>query len=81
MMTSKEDGFWPEDPVLTFNEEEKKVIEKHLVSLETAAKEFATKYVLTGKESWENWLKKAQSLGADEIVKAYNSAQGRYDKL
>ena len=81
MMTSKEDGFWPEDPVLTFNEEEKKVIEKYLVSLETAAKEFATKYVLTGKESWENWLKKAQSLGADEIVKAYNSAQGRYDKL
>ncbi len=81
MMSSKEDGFWPEDPVLTFNEQEKKVIEKYLTSLETAAREFSTKYVLNGNQSWEDWLKKAETLGAKEILKAYNDAKKRYDKL
>ncbi len=81
LMTSKEDGFWPEDPSLTFNEEENKVVEKYMTSLEKAAREFATKYVLNGNQSWEEWLKKAETLGAKEIVDAYNSAQNRYDKL
>ena len=81
MMTSKEDGFWPEDPVLTFNEEENKVIEKYMSELETAAREFAIKYVLNGNLSWNDWLEKAKKLGSEEIVKVYNSAQERYNKL
>lgn len=41
-----------------------------------------TLYVLgtkTGDAAWNEWLDKAKSLGVDEVVKAYNNAQARYD--
>jgi putative aldouronate transport system substrate-binding protein len=44
-------------------------------------KEFATKYVLNnqGDKEWEEWLKKAEALGYEKLVKVYNDAQKRFD--
>lgn len=84
MMLNKEDGFWPEDPVLSFTEEEKAVITEKQAGIKKAAEEFATKYILsdeTGDAAWESWLKKAETLGVPEVEAAYNSAQERYDNL
>lgn len=84
MLNKEGGGFWPEDPVLAFTKEEKEVIAQHLSSFGKAAEEFSTKYVLgteTGDEAWENWLKKADSLGVNKIVEVYNKAQARYDAL
>ena len=77
-------GYWPEDPAPILSVEEKEICAKYKTSLQKAAEEFATKYVLgteTGDAAWNNWLNKAKSLGAEEIVKAYNDAQTRYDSL
>ena len=77
-------GYWPEDPAPILSVEEKEICAKYKTSLQKAAEEFATKYVLgteTGDAAWNNWLNKAKSLGAEEIVKAYNDAQARYDSL
>lgn len=84
IMLNKEDGFWPEDPVLSFNDEEKEIITEKMVSLKKAGEEFATKYILsskTGDKAWEEWLKQAEKLGVKEVEKAYNAAQERYNKL
>ena len=70
----------PIDPILQFTEEEKEVINEYQLNLEKAGKEFATKYVL-GNASWDEWVKKAKSLGADKIIEIYNAAQARYDKM
>ena len=71
----------PMDPVLQFTEDEKEVINKHTVDLQKAGKEFATKYVLNngGDKEWNEWLKKAEQLGAKKVVDVYNNAQKRYD--
>ncbi len=77
-------GYWPEDPVPVLSVEEKEICAKYKTSLQKAAEEFATKYVLgteTGDAAWNNWLEKAESLGAKEIIDAYNKAQARYEKI
>lgn len=84
IMLSKEDGFWPEDPVLSFTDEEKEIITEKFAKIKTAGEEFATKYILsdkTGDKAWSEWLKKAETLGTKELEAAYNSAQERYNKL
>ncbi len=70
----------PLDPVLQFTVEEKDVINAKTPDLQKAGKEFSVKYIL-GTASWDEWVKKAKSLGADEIVKIYNDAQTRQDKM
>ena len=71
----------PMDPVLQFTEEEKDIINKYTVDLQKSGKEFATKYVLNngGDKEWNEWLKKADQLGAKKITEVYNNAQKRYD--
>ena len=84
MLNKEGGGFWPEDPSLSFTAEEKEVTNKYLATYGKAAEEFATKYILgtaTGDKAWEDWLKKAQTLGVKEMEDAYNSAQARYDAL
>lgn len=72
----------PLDPVLPFTKEEKEVINDCKTKLETAGKEFASKYVLgteTGDAAWNAWVEKANSLGAEKVITIYNEAQRRYD--
>lgn len=72
----------PLDPVPAFTAEEQNVLNEIRPKLEKAALEFSTKYILsaeTGENAWNAWLKKAQDLGADELIKIYNDAQKRYD--
>jgi len=74
----------PTDPILQFTAEEKEIINKYTAELDTAGREFATKYILgtsTGDAAWKEWLEKAEKLGAGEIVKVYNDAQKRYDAM
>ena len=73
----------PIDPILVYTDEEKEIKNKILADFDKAGKEFATKYVLNngGDKEWNDWLKKAESLGYKELVKVYNDAQKRYDKL
>ena len=85
MMLNKEGGgFMPLDPVLAFNEEEKEIKAKYETAIGKAAEEFAVKYVLSdtsGDKDWNEWLEKLKKLGGDEVIKQYNTAQERYNKL
>lgn len=72
----------PLAPTLTYTEEEKDARRGKVSELNKAAEEFAAKYVLgteTGDEAWENWLKKAESLGVKELTEITNAAQKRFD--
>ena len=72
----------PMDPVLQFTPEEKETINEYQTELETAGKEFATKYILgteSGDAVWNAWVEKAKSLGCDEITDIYNEAQKKLD--
>ena len=85
MMLNKEGGgFMPLDPVLAFTEEEREVRSKYESAITKAAEEFAVKYVLTdnsGDKEWNDWLARLKKLGAEEVLKQYNDAQERYNKL
>ena len=77
-------GYWPEDPQPVLNAHEKEICSKYKTSLQKAAEEFSSKYILNGKSSdadWNAWIEKANSLGAKEIADVYNSAQKRFDKM
>lgn len=72
----------PQDPILSFTDEEQAEITKYLANLLTASKEFSVNYILTdktGDSAWNEWVKKAEDLGSEKIVKIYNDAQKRYD--
>ena len=72
----------PMDPILPFTGEEQKTVNDYLTKLDTAGREFASKYIVTnetGDAAWNAWVQKANSLGAQEMVKIYNDAQKRYD--
>lgn len=72
----------PMDPILPFTEEEQKLVNDYQTKLDTAGKEFSSKYVLgseTGDAAWNAWVQKANSLGTEELVKIYNNAQMRYN--
>ena len=69
----------PLDPVLSFTTEETEKKNEYLVNLQKAGKEFSVKYIL-GDASWDEWVKKANSLGAEDLTKIYNDAQARYNK-
>ncbi len=72
----------PEDPVLAFTGDEQAKIDAIQAKLDTAGREFASKYILsneTGDAAWNAWLAKAESLGVNELVQIYNDAQQRYN--
>ncbi|GEM_PF-187055 len=72
----------PMDPILPFTAEEQKAVNDYMTKLDTAGREFASKYIVaneTGESAWNAWIQKAESLGASEMVKIYNEAQKRYD--
>ncbi len=85
MMLNKPDGgFMPLDPVLSFTAEEKEIKSQYETGMIKAAEEFAVQYILSpeyGDKEWNEWLEKAKSLGADEVIKQYNAAQKRYNEL
>lgn len=66
----------PLDPVLSFTSEETEKKNEYLTNLQKAGKEFAFNYILKDA-SWDEWVKKAKSLGCDEITKIYNDAWNR----
>jgi putative aldouronate transport system substrate-binding protein len=78
----KDNKFEPADPVLKFSDDETKTLAEMKVSLEKAANEFATKYIMKkefGDAQWKEWLQSADKLGAAKFIDAYNAAQKRYD--
>ncbi len=66
------------DPILTFTAEDQERCNEINSELNKAAKEFSVKYVL-GNESWDDWLKKAEKLGASELIKIHNDTQAKFD--
>lgn len=74
--------FEPLDPVLNFTDGESSRIAELQTSLQKAAEEFNTLYVLDknyGDQQWHEWQTNANRLGAQELVDIYNAAQARYD--
>ena len=72
----------PMDPILAFTAEEQKLVNEYQTKLDTAGREFASKYIITndsGDSAWNAWLQKAETMGVKELVKIYNDAQKRYD--
>jgi len=85
LMNNKQGGgYMPLDPELAFTAEETETNSKYTTAISKAAEEFATKYILDdnyGEKEWNEWLKKAKSLGVDIVIEQYNKAQDRYNKL
>ena len=69
----------PLDPELAFTKEEIEKKNEYLLALDKAGKEFAVKYIL-GNADWNEWVKKANSLGAEDVTKIYNDAYQRMTK-
>ena len=64
------------------NQPEKEANTEIAAALISAGKEFATQYVLGGKNTdadWNAWKEKAKSLGADKLIANYTAAQKRFD--
>lgn len=68
------------DPQVVFTPEENEKRNNLNAELTRFSQEYALKYIM-GQETWENWLKKAESLGVAELTKIYNDAQKRYDAM
>ena len=74
----------PLDPKLNFTDEEIEIKTKYFSELKRATKEFYVQYIMnpsSGDKEWNEWLKKAESLGVSQLEKVYNDAQKRYDAL
>lgn len=72
----------PLDPVLNFTTDEVDSIADLKSSIQTAAEEFNTKYILDpayGDTQWNEWTASADSLGVTELLEIYNAAQARYN--
>ncbi|WP_135550520.1 extracellular solute-binding protein [Paenibacillus cymbidii] len=80
----KSNKFETPDPMPKFTDEETKTLADLKVSLDKAAQEFSTKYIMKKEMSdadWTQWLQSAEKLGASKFVGAYNAAQKRYDEI
>ena len=71
----------PQTPVLAYNEEEQKVLDKYLTSINTFVAETEQKWVL-GKgdieAEWDKYISDLKAMGLDEVLAVYNSAYDRY---
>lgn len=81
LMKSKEDGFLPEAPVLTFTTEEKDIIAQYNPTLTKMSEEFIVKFILsTEKEpDFKGFEAKMKQAGMDKVLECYKAAQARYD--
>ena len=68
------------DPQLVFTAKENERRNSLASDLRRASQEYSLKYIM-GTASWDEWVKKAESLGADELTKIFNDAQKRYDAM
>ncbi|MDF2670264.1 MAG: extracellular solute-binding protein [Paenibacillus sp.] len=78
---NKAKKYEPLDPLLKFTDDETKTIADLRASLDKAANEFATKYVMkkeSGEAQWKEWQQTAEKLGSQKIADAYNAAQKRF---
>jgi len=74
--------FEPLDPVLNFTEDETAAIAELQTTLQKAAEEFNTRYVLDksyGDAQWDAWKVNADKLGASKLADLFNAAQKRLD--
>lgn len=79
----KNKKFEPADPVLKFTDQETKTLAELKATLEKAANEFSTKYVMKkefGEAEWKEWQQNAEKLGATKFIDAYTAAQKRYEE-
>jgi len=77
-------GYEPIDPELSFTKEEIDEMSDARLALSKATEEFVVRYVLNetdGNKAWKEWLKEAEKLGEDTVIKVYNQAQKRYDEI
>lgn len=81
---SKPEHMEPLDPQLVFTNEEIEIKTEYLADLKKATEEFYTQYIMNesaGDKEWNEWLKKAESLGVSKLEKVYNDAQARYNAM
>jgi len=81
-LINSEQRFEALDPVLNFTADEVSEIVDIKTSIQTAAEEFNTKYVLDasyGDVQWNEWIARTESLGVAKLLEIYNAAQARYD--
>jgi len=74
--------FEPLDPVVNLKDSENAEVIEIKAELKKAAEEFNMKYIFeknNGDAEWENWQKKATSLGAERYIEIMNDAQARLD--
>ncbi len=71
----------PQIPVVTFNEDEQKVIDKYLTNINTLVSENEQRWIL-GKgdveAEWDKYVSDLKGMGLDEVLAVYNSAYDRY---
>lgn len=70
------------DPILRFTDEEASEWSELHEALGKAGTEFAAKYVMDksyGDTQWEEWVARAEKLGAKKMENIFNTAQKRYD--
>ncbi|RAV19709.1 extracellular solute-binding protein [Paenibacillus contaminans] len=73
----------PADPVLNFTDEETAKLAELQASLQKAAEEFDSKYVIdkaAGEKDWENWKAGMEKNGAYALEAIYNAAQSRLNR-
>jgi putative aldouronate transport system substrate-binding protein len=73
----------PADPVLNFTDEETAKLAELQASLQKAAEEFDSKYVIdkaAGEKDWENWKAGMEKNGASALEAIYNAAQSRLNR-
>jgi putative aldouronate transport system substrate-binding protein len=81
-LINNEQRFEALDPVLNFTSSEVAAIVDIKSTIQTAAEEFNTKYVLDaayGETQWNDWIARTESLGVAKLLEIYNTAQARYD--
>ena len=81
-MIMSEDRREARDPILNFTDEEVSALSELQTSLQKAAEEFNSKYVLDksyGDKQWEEWKAQASKAGVDKMLEIFNAAQQRYD--
>jgi putative aldouronate transport system substrate-binding protein len=78
---NKAKKYEPLDPVLKFTNDENAKLAEILASLQKEADTFSTKYIVTkshGEKEWNEWLQKAEKLGAKQYIDIFSAAQKRF---
>ncbi|MEQ7052025.1 extracellular solute-binding protein [Paenibacillaceae sp. P-4] len=70
------------DPTLNFTDDEIATLSELQTSIQKAAEEFNSKYVMDknyGDKQWEDWKNTAKKAGIDQMLAIFNEAQKRFD--